>query len=42
MTKDILAMSDVRVFKEIENKEMWDVYTLLCLRSAESSVKHLA
>ena len=30
-------MSNVRIFKETENKKMGDVYTLLCLLSAELS-----
>ena len=30
-------MSNVRTFKEIEKKKNGDVYTLLCLRSAELS-----
>ena len=30
-------MSNMRIFKEIEKKKMGDVYTLLCLRSAELS-----
>ena len=30
-------MSNVRIFEEIEKKKMGDVYTLLCLRSAELS-----
>ena len=34
VTEDIFDMSNVRIFKEIEKKTMWDVYTLLCLRSA--------
>ena len=38
MTEDIGDMSNVRIFnKEIEKKIMVDVYTLLCLRSAEVS-----
>ena len=37
MTEDIFDMSNVRNFKEIEKKKMRDVYTLLCLRSAELS-----
>ena len=36
MTKDILDMSNMRIFKEIEKKK-GDVYTLICLRSAELS-----
>ena len=36
--EDIFDMSTVRIFnKEIEKKKMRDVYTLLCLRSAELS-----
>ena len=34
VTEDIFDMSNVRLFKEIEKTKMWDVYTLLCLRSA--------
>ena len=30
-------MSNVRIFKEIDKKKMGDVYTLLCLQSAELS-----
>ena len=37
MTEDIFDMSKVRILKEIEKKKKWDVYTLLCLRSAELS-----
>ena len=37
MTEDIFDMSNVRIFKEIEKKKWGDVYTLLCLRSAELS-----
>ena len=38
MTEDTFDMSNVRLFnKEIEKKEMGDVYTLSCLRSAELS-----
>ena len=37
MTEDIFGMSNVFFFKEIEKKKMGDVYTLLCLRSAEIS-----
>ena len=37
MTEDILDMSNVDFFKEIEKKKMGDVYTLLCLQSAELS-----
>ena len=37
MTEDIFDMRNVRIFKEIETKKMRDVYTLLCLRSAELS-----
>ena len=37
MTEDIFDMSNVIIFKVIEKKKMWDVYTLLCLRSAELS-----
>ena len=33
----IFDMSNVRIFKEIEKKNLGDVYTLLCLRSAELS-----
>ena len=36
MTDDIVDMINVRMFQEIE-KEMGDVYTLLCLLSAELS-----
>ena len=36
MTKDIFDMSNARIFKEIE-KKMGDVYTLLCMRTAELS-----
>ena len=38
MTEDIFDMSYVRIFKENEKKK-WggDIYTLLCLRSAEPS-----
>ena len=37
MTEDIFDMSDVRRFKESQKKIMRDVYTLLCLRSADPS-----
>ena len=39
MTEDIFDMSNVRILKkEIEKKKkIGDVYTLLCLRSAELS-----
>ena len=37
VTEDIFEMSNVRIFKEIEEKKMVDVYTLLCIRSAELS-----
>ena len=37
MTEDIFDMSNVTIFKEIEKKKMGDVYTLLCLQSAELS-----
>ena len=37
VTEDIFDMSNVRIFKEIVKKIMGDVYTLLCLRSAELS-----
>ena len=37
VTEDIFEMSNVRIFKEIEEKKMGDVYTLLCIRSAELS-----
>ena len=37
MTEDIFDMSYVGFFKEIEKKKIGDVYTLLCLRSAELS-----
>ena len=37
VTEDIFDMSKVRIFKEIEKKKLGDVYTLLCLRSAELS-----
>ena len=38
MTEDIFDMSNVIIFNnEIEKKKMGDVYTLLCLRSAELS-----
>ena len=36
MTEDIY-MSKVRIIKEFEKRKMGDVYTLLCLRSAELS-----
>ena len=35
VTEDIFDWSNVRILKEIEKKKMGDVYTLLCLRSAE-------
>ena len=38
MTEDILDMSNVRIFKEIEKIKMGDVYTLLCILSAELSI----
>ena len=31
------SLNNVRIFKEIEKKRMGDVFTLLCLRSAELS-----
>ena len=37
MTEDIFDMSNVIIFKEVEKKEMGDVYALLCLQSAEFS-----
>ena len=37
MTEDIFDMSNVRILKEIEKKKMGDVYTFLCLQSAELS-----
>ena len=37
LTEGIFDMSNVRIFKEVENMEMRDAYTLLCLRSAEFS-----
>ena len=37
MTDGIFDMSNVKHFKEIEKKKMGNVYTLLCLRSAELS-----
>ena len=37
MPEDIFDMSNVRIFQEIEKKKMGDVYTLLCLWSAELS-----
>ena len=37
VTEDILDMSNVDFFKEIEKKKTRDVYTLLCLQSAELS-----
>ena len=37
MREDIFDMSNVRIFKEIEKKNMGAVYTLLCLRSVELS-----
>ena len=37
MTDDIFDMSKVRIFKVIEKKKIGDVYTLLCLGSAELS-----
>ena len=37
VTEDIFDMSPVRIFKEIDKKKKGDVYTLLCLRSAELS-----
>ena len=36
-TEDIFDMSNVRIFKIIEKEKMGDIYTLLCLRSAELS-----
>ena len=36
VTEDIFDMSNVSIFKAIE-KKMTDVYTLICLRSAELS-----
>ena len=37
VTEDIFDMSNVRIFKEIEKKNLGDVYTLLGLRSAKLS-----
>ena len=37
MTEDIFDTSNVRIFEEIEKKKMGDVYSMLCLRSAELS-----
>ena len=37
MTEDIFDISNVRIFKEIAKKKLGDVYTLLCLLSAELS-----
>ena len=37
MTEDIFDMSNVGIFKEVENNKMGDVCTFLCLRSAELS-----
>ena len=37
VTGDVFDMSKVRILKGIEKKKMGDVYTLLCLRSAELS-----
>ena len=37
MTEDIIDLSKVRTFKEIEKEKMGDVYILLRLRSAELS-----
>ena len=38
VTEDIFDMSNVRIFNiEIEKEKIGDVYTLLCLRSAELS-----
>ena len=37
MTEDIFDMSNVRMFKETGMKKMRDVYTSLCLWSAELS-----
>ena len=38
VTEAIFDASNVRIFKEVEKKEMGDVYVLLCLRSAELSI----
>ena len=37
VTEDIFDMSNVIIFREIEKKKWGDIYTLLCLRSAELS-----
>ena len=37
VTEDFFDRSKVRICKDIEMKKMGDVYTLLCLRSAELS-----
>ena len=37
MTEDIFDMSNDRILKEMEKKRIGNVYTLLCLRSAELS-----
>ena len=37
MTEDIFDTTNVKTFKEIEKKNVGDVYILLCLRSAELS-----
>ena len=37
VAEDIVDMSNVRIFKEVEKRKMWDVYTLVCLLSAELS-----
>ena len=37
VAKDIFDMSNMIIFKEIEKKKRRDVYTLLCLPSAELS-----
>ena len=34
VTEDVFDISNVRFFKEIEKKNIGDVYTLLCLRSS--------
>ena len=37
MTEDVFDMSNVGIFEETEKEKMGDVYTLLCLRSAEQT-----
>ena len=39
VTEYIFDMTYVRIFKEIEKNKMGDVYTLLCLRSVELSMR---